>query len=35
MENYLIERQTNFNDQNAVMDFIETEIEVTRTANNV
>lgn len=31
---YLKERQTAFNDRDAVMDFIETEIEVTRNANN-
>ena len=31
---YLKERQTNFTNHEAVMDFIETEIEVTKNTNN-
>lgn len=30
-----MERKTSFNNQDAVMDFVETEIEVTRNANNL
>lgn len=35
LEFYLKEKQTNLNDQTAVLDFIETEMEVNRNANNM
>ena len=35
LENYMKERKNSTTDQNALLDFIETELELNRNANNV